>query len=117
MASTVENGQVIVMYQFVGGPLNGQMFERWQLDDLVTGTSYDWSAERAAGRLVPREELDNQPTFDGYVGPMWDGYRFIGIDGKLHYDFERSRFLARPGHPDYLVIRYETQEVYDMLSR
>lgn len=43
------------------------------------GTSVDYSRERKNGVIVPREELDNQPTFEGFVGPMWDG-------DKLRYE-------------------------------
>ena len=49
---------------------------------------------RARGGFVHRKELDNQFQFKGYVGPMWNGTK----DGKG-------------------VIRYETPEVNDMLSR
>lgn len=51
--------------------------------------SMDWSEERAMGACVPREELDEAPLVDGYLSPMWDGG----------------------------MLRYETQEVYDVLSR
>lgn len=54
----------------------------------VTGYTEDLSKRRAEGDLVHRAELDNQPKFYGFLGPMWDG-------GKL---------------------RYETQQVYDALS-
>lgn len=78
---------------FAGGRYNGMTVE--VADIYVNGmwnglTSEDHSALRANGVIgVPRKELDNQPKVDGYLGPMWDG------DG----------------------LRYETQEVYDMLSR
>lgn len=49
----------------------------------------DLTESRERGGTVHRKELDNQPMVDGYLSPMWDG-------GKL---------------------RYETQEVYDKLSR
>lgn len=49
----------------------------------------DRSDERNMGVLVHREELDNLPKFEGFLGPMWDGNR----------------------------VRYETQEVYNALSR
>jgi len=55
----------------------------------VTGFTSDMSKERAQGRLVHRAELDNQPEYENFAGPMWD------VDGY----------------------RYETWEVYDMLSR
>lgn len=49
----------------------------------------DYSEIRASGGLAPRAELDHQPKVSGYVGPMWDGG----------------------------MLRYETVEVYDALSR
>ncbi|MBR4377335.1 MAG: hypothetical protein IKP50_00395 [Bacilli bacterium] len=54
----------------------------------VRGYSEDLSELRAQGRCVHRAELDNKPEYEGFIGPMWDGGRF----------------------------RYETQEVYDILS-
>ena len=55
----------------------------------IRGYSADLSAERAQGILVHRAELDNQPMFKDFLGPMWDGG----------------------------ILRYETQDVYDILSR
>lgn len=77
---------------FAGGRYNGL-----EIDTQVILESNLWNGEltedlseiRAGGGCVHRAELDNQPKVNGYLGPMWDG------DG----------------------IRYETQEVYDMLSR
>lgn len=81
--------------QVVGGELAGQYND---VNDLVAkavslgfkiGKSADLSAERAKGYCVHRAELDNQPTILGrYVGPMWDGG----------------------------CLRYETPEVYAMMS-
>lgn len=85
-------------YEFVGGPLNNVTFTNH--NDAIAfsnGNSGDLSAIRNAGGHVRRVELDNQPTYDGYLGPMWDGTRTI--DGT-----------------QYAILRYETQEVYDMLS-
>ncbi len=74
---------------FVGGRLNGK---RMTLEEVIRDhwngqKTEDLSAIRNAGGCVHRAELDNQPMVDGYLSPMWDG-------GKL---------------------RYETQEVYDMM--
>ena len=55
----------------------------------IKGYTEDLSELRAQGRCVHRKELDNQPIFDGFLGPMWDGG----------------------------ILRYETPEIYDMLSR
>lgn len=77
---------------FAGGKYDGMTVEvsTIYVNGMWNGlTSEDYSAHRANGAIgVPRAELDNQPKVGGYLGPMWDG------DG----------------------LRYETQEVYDMLS-
>jgi hypothetical protein len=74
---------------FVGGKYNGQTMNIEDVEKISNGhRSMDWSKERAMGACVSRKELDNQPLVDGYLGPMWDGDK----------------------------LRYETQEVYDMLS-
>lgn len=67
-----------------------------EAERLTNKRTEDLSAERARGELVRRKELDNKPRFDGYTPPMWDGTRNDG---------------------EYAVLRYETWEVYDMLSR
>lgn len=86
------------VFQFVGGPLNGvTLTNYYDAVAISNGNSGDLSHIRNAGGHVRRVELDNQPTFDGYLGPMWDGTRTI--DGET-----------------VAVLRYETQEVYDMLS-
>lgn len=54
----------------------------------VIGHESDLSELRERGYCVHRAELDNRPKYKGFLGPMWDGGDF----------------------------RYETQEVYDMLS-
>lgn len=63
-----------------------QIFDLDKAPFNVTGTTDDLSELRKQGRCVHRAELDNQPTFEGFLGPMWDGG----------------------------MLRYETQEVYDM---
>lgn len=74
---------------FVGGRFNGVECDIEEMKQHSNGRlSKDWSLERSLGRCVPRAELDNQPQFDGYLGPMWDG----------------------------CCLRYETPEVYNMLS-
>lgn len=74
------------IYELVGGDKAGK-YTKEQLDslDIINGCT-----DENPGR---RDELKNQPTLKGYLGPMWNGIE----DGKA-------------------VIRYETQEVYDMLS-
>jgi len=80
--------------EFIGGALAG-IISLEDAEKMTAERSKDWSGDRAKGRLVPRAELDNRPKFDGYAGPMWDGERAGGIG----------------------VLRYETWDVYDMMSR
>lgn len=40
---------------------------------LIVGHNKDKKKQRAAGMLVYREELDNQPMLKGYAGPMYNG--------------------------------------------
>lgn len=75
---------------FVGGRLHGQQMTTEEITLTVWNGKFsrNWSQERQRGACVPRAELDNQPLVDGYLSPMWDGGR----------------------------LRYETQEIYNMLS-
>lgn len=75
---------------FVGGKLNGQVMPVEKVIREYCNGHYteDLSEIRKRGGCVHRKELDNQPMVDGYLSPMWDGG----------------------------MLRYETQEVYNMLS-
>ena len=84
------------VYEFVGGPLNGAILNEVDAELFSEGHTEDLTAIRNAGGTVHREELDNQPTFHGYLGPMWGSTRVI--DSK-----------------EVAVMRYETQEVYNEL--
>ena len=76
---------------FVGGKLNGLEMD---VEEIMNSGLWNrkvtpnYSEARKYFLGVPRKELDNQPLVDGYLSPMWDGG----------------------------MLRYETQEVYDMLS-
>ena len=74
---------------FVGGRYDGQVMDVTDVEKFCSGHTEDLSEVRARGGLVHRAELDNQPEVKGYCGPMWDGG----------------------------CLRYETWDVYDMLSR
>lgn len=67
------------IYQLCGGEYSGKMWNYAALEirGLITGYNKDKKAQRAAGMLVYREELDNQPHIKGYAGPMYNG-----IDNK-----------------------------------
>jgi hypothetical protein len=93
---------------FVGGRLNNQIIEVEELVNLpefsgnYTRTSAQINAQLAEQKqraeqkgfkffsygCFPREELRGQPIINGYLDPMWDAG----------------------------MLRYETQEVYDILS-
>lgn len=104
------------LYHFVGGELNGKMWHYAALEarNLIAGYNADKSAVRALGRLCQREELDNQPLVNGYLGPMYDGERYE-VGGKLKYSFECTEAEKQAATAMYHVIRYETQEVYNSM--
>ena len=81
------------LYEFVGGKLNNRILTREEINEISNELTKDYSEERKKGIAVHRKELDNQPTVEGYLGPMYNGIDY----GKI-------------------ILRYETQEVYDMLS-
>lgn len=63
------------IYQLCGGEYSGKMWQYAALEvrGLITGYNQDKKAQRRAGMLVYREELDNQPHIKGYAGPMYNG--------------------------------------------
>ena len=77
-----------MLAQFVGGRLNGQVMDvAFVIANHCNGNyTEDLSAVRARGGFCCNPILDNQPMVDGYLSPMLDGG----------------------------MLRYETQEVYDM---
>lgn len=85
-------------YEFAGGSFNGMVFDETAAETLFRkmgrGLTADLSDIREKGCLVCRKELDNEFQFEGYLGPMWGGTE-IG---------------------EY-VLRYETPEMYERLSR
>jgi hypothetical protein len=91
----MDKSNLELLYELVGGEYAGTYTEEEvkALPCFSGRYSRDWSKERAAGGFVHRAELDNKPQLDGYLGPMMGGYR----DSKM-------------------VLRYETQDVYDRLS-
>lgn len=105
------------IYEFVGGEYNGKMWQYAALEarNLIKGYNTDLSEQRAKGVLCHRAELDNQPLIDGYLTPMWGG-TIYNINGVPKYDFECSE-AEKANREPIMVIRYETQEAYDMLSR
>lgn len=92
----VDDSEATYICQLVGGKYEGTYTEEEAkaLPCFHGEYSRDWSKERAAGGFVNRKELDNKPEFEGYLGPMFGGWA--------------------DGHK--LILRYETQEVYDRLS-
>lgn len=104
------------LYQLVGGLYNGNMFRYAGLEarDLIAGYSQDMSQIRATGTVCKRAELDNQPIVKGYLGPMYGGVMYF-VNGKLKYDFMCDEDEKQGER--FIIIRYETQKAYDMLSQ
>ena len=101
-------------YNFVGGQLDGEQFDRQIVEAFAYGYTPNNTMKRAAGLLCARKELDEQPKVIGYLGPMWDGVRCVMKDGSVKYEFEvkdNSQVIRRYG-----VLRYETEEVYRSMS-
>lgn len=82
------------LYVFYGGNLNRKILTRKQVDKISTEVTQNFEKERKKGLLVHGKELDDQPIIENYLGPMFD-----------YIDYGR------------IYLRYETQDVYDMLSR
>ena len=89
----LNNENIEFIYQFFGGKYNGKTMTRKEIESLSSGTTEDLTHIRQLGGTCHRKELDNQPLVNGYLSPM-----FSHIDYGLVY------------------LRYETQEVYDMMS-
>ena len=81
--------------EFYGGDLDGLRIPLETAEQLTNLRTEDLSYIRQRGGFTRREELDNKPELPGYIGPMWDG--------------------TRPGN--VAVLRYETQDIYDAMSR
>ena len=104
-----------LFYEFIGGALPKRFYVRSEVEEMAIGHTPDRSRERLAGLLVQRKELDKQPRVAGFVGPMWDGERYLLDDGRIVHTFEKVNPYAITEIVG--VIRYETQEAYDILSR
>lgn len=104
-----------LFYEFIGGALPRRFYVRSEVEEMAVWHTPDRSRERLAGMLVPRKELDNQPKVAGFIGPMWDGERYMLDSGMIVHTFEKvdlAHVVEIVG-----IIRYETQEAYDILSR
>lgn len=101
-------------YEFVGGHLHGELMQHEEVEQIANGHTPYRGRERAMGICVQREELDGQPKVKGYLGPMWDGTRYE-VNGQLRSDWELTE-QQKTGKEPIAILRYETQEVYDMLS-
>ncbi len=80
-------------YVFYGGYLNSKTLKSEEIKDIIIGKTPNYTEIRKTGALVHRKELDDQPIVKNYLGPMFD---------KIDYGI--------------IYLRYETQEIYDMLS-
>ena len=73
---------------FVGGKYHGLYMTHDELMAKGNGTfTPRWSEMKYHNKLLVNLNLEDQPIIDGYLSPMWD----------------------------YGYLRYETQEVYDMM--
>ena len=73
---------------FVGGKYNGLMVDHKTLMEMGNGQfTLRWSQCKEHKPLLLNLDLEDQPMVDGYLSPMQDGDR----------------------------LRYETQEVYDLM--
>lgn len=96
--------------QFFGGKYDGKTVDYDQLLKMGCGEfTEDLSEIREKGGLVRRAELDNQPLVDGYLSPIWDGLRYNG-----KYEFQCTEEEKASIEP-VAILRYETQEVYDLM--
>lgn len=104
------------LYNFAGGKLNGLLcrYAALEVRNLIKGYTADLSELRATGALCKRAELDNQPIIDGYLSPMYDGVRYE-VNGKFKSEWQCTE-EEKAGKEPIHVIRYETQEVYNMMS-
>jgi len=109
-----ETDVLYTVYSFFGGRFDGQQLNREFVEGIREGHTPNNAVKRAMGVLCPRKELDCQPKVGGYYGPMWDGIRHVMNDGSVKYDFQvkdKSQVVY-----SFAVLRYETEEVYSMLS-
>ena len=81
-------------YQFVGKGYVNTFSNLADIPYAITGYTEDYTVARRNGACVHRQELDNRPEFKVFLGPMWNG-------------------TTEEGEP---IFRYETQEVYNLLS-
>lgn len=82
------------LYEFVGGIFNGKTMTKEEIDKIAIGKTEDMEEYRKKGLTVHRKKLDNQPIVKGYLSPIFNGINY----GIIH-------------------LRYETQEIYNMISR
>lgn len=104
------------LYQIVGLPTgNLDMLTREQFDALCPNTVI-----KTGSHL--RAELQGQPSTEDLCGPMWGGWR--DADGEMVF-LENDRDPTSPvesysrskGPIVAYVVRYETWETYEVMSR
>lgn len=76
------------LYEFYGGKLNNKVLTRQQIDKISNGLTRDYSTERKDGLLMHKKELNNQPTVEGYLGPMYNRIDY----GKIYLKYETMEF-------------------------
>lgn len=103
-----------VRYQTVGTNDDRDMMTLAQLEIRQTVTG-----EQQGTHL--RDELRGQPTLEGMCGPMWGGWRDAEGNSVFLEDDRDPTSKPKPysdaGPIVAYVVRYETWEAYDALSR
>lgn len=102
-------------YQIVGTNDDRDMMTLAQLEISQTVTGEE------TGRHL-RPELQNQPKLADMCGPMWGGWRNAAGESLFLEDDRDPTSAIKPyckaqGPVAYVVVRYETWEAYDRLSR
>lgn len=81
------------LYVFYGGEQTGKILTREQIDKISSGVTDNIQKARNEELTANKKESNNQPIVKGYLGPIFEKIDY----GKIY-------------------LRYETQEIYNMLS-
>ncbi len=102
-------------YQIVGTNDDRDMMTLAQLEVRQTITG-----EKIGAHLRP--ELQNQPILADMCGPMWGGWRDANGESVFLEDDRDPNSAPKSYSPSqgpvaYVVVRYETWEAYERMSR
>ncbi len=82
-----------VLYVFYGGEQRGRTLTKNQVEKIAIGRTDSMVISRKNNMDLEKKVTDKQPIVKGYLGPMFERIDY----GKIY-------------------LRYETQEIHDMLS-